>query len=41
MEFSQIVCQLKLKYVLWFAAVIGNMQFLGMEGGLTHIQGFL
>ena len=25
----------------WFAAAISNMQFLGIEGGLTHIQGFL
>ena len=32
---------LKLKPVLWFAAAISNMQFLGMEGELTHIQGLL
>ena len=27
-----------LKHALWFAAAIDNMQFLGMEGDLTHIQ---
>ena len=32
---------LNLKHALLFAAAISNMQFLSMEGGLTHIQGFL